>query len=225
MAFRHPARAQQACGKPTDPPLSPPPVDLDDIRNSLEAERTRLGAERSTIASDRERMLREAEERGYRDGQAKARQDYEQATKPVLLGLIDDLRQRTGALDRMLDEADAKIIALICAHAVDLAKRLIGAHYDLHPESIALSLAPLLRDAAAERQAGREILCTAHPQTLRHLSSITGDLAPSGLVLVADDTMQPGGAKLTVREIDTNRTIMEWDATIERRIASLGALT
>ena len=223
MAFRHPTRAQQECGKQAGPTPAPSVMELDDVRKTLETERARLDAERSTIASDRDRILREAKESGYRDGQAKARQDYEQTAKPVLLGLIDDLRRRTDELDRMLDEADEKIIALICAHAVTLAKRLIGAHYDVHPESIAESLAPLLRDAAAERPAGREILCTAHPQTLRQVSSITGDLVASGLVLIPDDAMQPGGAKLTVREVDTNRTVAEWDATIERRIASLGA--
>jgi flagellar biosynthesis/type III secretory pathway protein FliH len=223
MAFRHPARVQQACDKPAKPPPAQTVAELDDVKRSLEAERARLDAEKSTIASDCERIHREAAERGYRDGQAKARQEYEKTIEPLLLGLIDDLRHRTGELDRMLHEADTKIIALICTHAVALAKRLIGVHYDAHPESIAQSLAPLLRDVAAERQAGHKIVCTAHPQTLRLLSSITGDLAASGLVLVADDTMQPGGAKLTLRDIDANRTVAEWDATLERRIAHLGS--
>jgi flagellar biosynthesis/type III secretory pathway protein FliH len=219
MAFRHPARdGQNGSGGASWRPARA----FDDARQALEEDRSRLAAERDAFEAERERLRRAAEERGYRDGQAKARSEYEETVKPSLLGVIEELRQRVGDLELMLREAEPRIVALLCEHAIELARRLIGAHYQQSPESIVQSLAPLLREAAAERQAGQAILCVAHPDTLRLLSAVAGDLGASGLVLTPDDTLRPGGAKLIIRDIDINRTVAEWDATIERRIADLG---
>lgn len=193
------------------------------MRAALDVDRVQLALDRDNLNAERQRIINEAQEQGYRDGQANALTDFKQTIQPFMLSAIDGLRQRLDDLNQIVKATETKLVESVSRNAISLAKRLIGEHYQMNPDSVVDSIRPILLEAVHESYPGQEIVFIANPDTLSRVASFAGAISSSGVILQADQDMQPGGARVMIRDLALNRTIVEWDVSLERRIADLGA--
>lgn len=179
-ALDEPAAA--AAAAPAAPPPEPEPAAEDDgLAEAVRAERQRGHAEGF------ERGFAEGREAGYAAGFAagSAAAETELAAQARrLAGLIEQLGRPIAALDERVEEA-------VAALALEVARCVIGGEVSRSREY----LVRLIREAVArvpiEMGAATVLL---NPGDLELVRALAPDIDRSGAILVADETVEAGGA-------------------------------
>lgn len=193
-------------------------------RAQREADRIRTEAER-TAAELRERSHQEAYEKGYAEGRAEGeRAGYQAAHDEALERFTHEQDQLVAALTAALHsfeqmKGDLRLAAErdVLEFAVKVAERLTCGIGTLHRDAARANLQRALQLVEAQSN----VTISANPADLATLevfaTSATGQLNLSTVTVVGDESIAPGGCRVST-------PVSEIDATIETQIEELVAI-
>ncbi len=163
----------------------------------------------------REKAEAEGRARGAETGRAAA----QGSAAAALDGAIAALHEAMAQLATPLAQSELDLAEMVTDLSFELASHIVGVEISADPKSLQLLVARLLREAAAERGAGQNILLRVNPADHEVLQK---SAAFADATLLADPAITPGGAlvEITAQGGDPIDKI-EWDATLETRLESV----
>ena len=172
----------------------------------------RVGEE---IARLRAAVEAEGRVAGEQAGHAAAQAQTASLAQPAIKALEEAWNQLGAPLRRREQE----VAALVTDLAFELARHIVGVEAKTNPDGLRVLVTQLLEEAASERTAQQRIVVRLHPTDYEVLEKLLvleqGKLTP-------DPAISRGGAmvELIAPESDPLNRI-EWDASIEARIATV----
>jgi flagellar biosynthesis/type III secretory pathway protein FliH len=174
-------------------------------------------AERQRRAEERQRAIESGRQDGYRDGWAEAQAEVKSRLERPMVALVAALEEKIEGLARLVEDCRPALAQAIVNHSVRLAEAVTGSPAAIDRRDLQERL---IGEAASERGERMRLICRANPTTLGDLAEV---LHRVECVCEPDAALAVGGILLFLTEPDTNRLIAEWDASVERQIASLRA--
>ncbi len=168
------------------------------------------------------RLRIEAETEGRARGEAQARAAVQAEVKQALQGGVSALREAWTQLASPLARKEQDLAELVTDLSFALARHIVGVEVSANIDSLRALVARLIREAAAERGPRQSIVVRLNPADHALLSPMT-DI--EDMHLLADAAISRGGANIEIIAPDGDTADkIEWDATIETRIASIHAV-
>lgn len=172
---------------------------------------------RAALADERRRVVAEAHDAGYREGWQAAQADVKERLEAPTLVLAEELRQQLHRVQAIMVESRPYLAQSIVDHAIRLAEAITGAPFAM--DRVGLQ-ERLIVEAGAERSRGTHLVCRGHPETLAGLEAV---LQRMDCAVESDPAMARGGIRLALKNVELNRRIAEWDASVERQVDALRA--
>ena len=181
------------------------------------------------VAETVERRVREEVARLRAAAEAEGRAAGEQAghaaaqaeTVSRVAPAIKALQEAWNQLGAPLRQREQDVAALVMDLAFELARHIVGVEVTTNADSLRTLVTQLLQEAAAERTSKQRVVVRLNPADHAVLAKL---LVLEDGKLTADPAVSRGGAmvELIAPEGDPLDRI-EWDATIEARVASVRA--
>lgn len=165
-----------------------------------------------------ERRRAQAESEGRAHGAEQGRAEAKAATEAARHAAISAFHAATRQLEAPLAGLEDDIAEMVTDLAFILARHIIGAELQTNAESIRALVSQLLREAASERNPGRNILVRVNPEDEKTLQN---EDQPENTKLIGDASITRGGAIIEITSPRDPVEKIEWDATIEARLAIL----
>lgn len=184
-----------------------------------------LSAETAQLVAQEVARLRAAAEaeariRGEAAGRALAQNEALAALQPG----ISALHAAWSQLAAPLAQKEHELAELVTDLSFALARHIIGVEVTANADGLKTLVARLIREAASERGPRQSLVVRLHPADHALLTGANGLAGIEDAHLLADAAISRGGAMVEIiaPDGDPNDKI-EWDATIETRIASIHA--
>jgi flagellar assembly protein FliH len=200
------------------PPADPgPPAALEALAVADDAAQTAELARR--VRQEVERLRAKAEQEGRAAGMAAglaaARIEAAAALGPATAAL----REAWAQLAAPLAQQQLEIATLVTELAFSLARHIVGATLQANPDGLTTLVERLIKEAAAERSPRQTLLVRVNPADYDLLAAV---LALDQAQLLADEAITQGGAMVEIVAPDGDPVDkIEWDATIETRLAAV----
>jgi len=156
----------------------------------------------------------EARALGAQEGRAAAKAEAAAALDSALAALREARRQLETPLAGLEDD----IAEMVTDLAFVLARHIIGVEVANSARSVRALVAQLVREAASERNPGQSIFVRLNPEDEK---TMQGEDDPDIAGLIGDATISRGGAIVEIISSGDQLERIEWDATIEARLAAL----
>lgn len=165
------------------------------------------------------RLRAQAEAEGRQHGERQGRAAARAETQAALQSAVSAFQQARRQLEAPLAALEDSIAEMVVDLAFLLARHIIGVEVKAGNAGVRALVAQLVREAEAERSPGQSIVVRLHPDDEKTME--TQD-RPENTRIIADATISRGGAvvEIILPEGDPIEKI-EWDATIEARLAAL----
>lgn len=179
-----------------------------------------VGADISArVKREVERLRKQAEAEGRQSGEQQGRAAARAETEAAMQSAVSAFQQAKRQLEAPLASLEDDIAEIVVDLAFRMARHIIGVEVKSGNASVRPLVAQLVREAEAERNPGQSIVMRLNPDDEKTLESQD---RPENTRIIADASISRGGAivEIVVPDGDPIEKI-EWDATIEARLAAL----
>lgn len=184
-------------------------------------EATRAAEIAQQVAVEVARQWARTEAEGRAFGEAAARSAVHAQTVAATHDAVAALREACGQLVAPLAQKERDLADLVTDLSFELARHIVGVEVAANPDSLKVLVTELLREASSQLGARQSIIVRLHPADQALLSGIVHHDAAH---LLADAAISRGGAIVEIVSPESSPLDkIEWDATIESRIATLQA--
>ena len=182
---------------------------------------TRAAEVAQQVAVEVARQWARTEAEGRAFGEAAARSAVNAQTVAATHDAVAALREACSQLVAPLAQKERDLADLVTDLSFELARHIVGVEVAANPDSLKALVSELLREASSQFGARQSIIVRLHPadQTL-----LSGVMQLDAGHLLADAAISRGGAIVEIFSPEGSPLDkVEWDATIESRIATLQA--
>lgn len=166
-------------------------------------------------------LRRAAEAQGRAEGEAAGMAAAQAQTAAEVGPAIQALHDAVAQLAAPLAQKERDLAEMVTDLAFVLARHIIGIEVRADAESLTQLVTQLIAEAASERGPRQSIVARLHPQDHAVLAPV---VAIENARLLADPAISRGGVFVEIIAPDGDPLDrIEWDATIETRLASLRA--
>jgi flagellar assembly protein FliH len=165
------------------------------------------------------RLRAQAEAEGHAEGAEEGHRAAQAQAAAALESAVAALREAWTQLAAPLARKEHDLAELVTELSFALARHMVGVEVNANAESLETLVAQLIREAASERGPRQSIVVRLNPADHALLQPVT---QIEEVHLLSDAAISRGGALVEIIAPDGDPVDkIEWDATIETRIASI----